>query len=1312
MFAPPLVLFVLAFASPGPSGALPAPEVIFQDGHGQTGMLAFTADGRYLASAGDDPSVRLWDVSSGLLVRKFSEHADSVNGIAFSPDDQRLATAGADRHVRVFEVSTGRKLIEIRSTDTLNVVAFSPDGRLLASGGYDNCVTLHDAADGGFVAKLEHNGPITDLLFAEDGRLIAAFIYKYREKKTDIHIWEIANRKKIRTATLDGRATAAFTSNSSRLAISTDLDQTRTLDIASGVLSLEKGRELAPNQRERPGAGAVTRDGRLRARTVDSTFEIVDVARGAVLRRFPEGRPRVDMIQASARGPRIVAAPGPLRIWDLASGTAPSPLPPEYLFPQRAWCADESLLAGVYGADLLIVDSQGRTIHRFPQLVKSTYAIAFDESCKKLVFSSDAGLQIIDVEQGKIQRTFPVREPLGAIRVSPDGRFIGGTAASGQVVLQDAASGREIERYLPFSSAFAFRPDGKAIAVATVDALSIRSLDGSSSSMTTTLRSSGVGLLAIKALDFSPSGKLLASIDRDGGTAMIYDVATKKPWPNGPTGGGYSAIEFGFDERHLYLGHLDGTIRIFDLTLRREVAALASVGREDHAIVIPSGEYLVSPGAYRAFAFRLGGRVVPFDQFDLAFNRPDRVLQHLGYASPASIASYEKRFEKRLERMGIQGKQLTSALELPELSILSGPLPLTTREKKIRLRVMAKSASLPITRLQIYVNGVPELGRRGLDVARQKAKQLETEVQVELSTGRNVIQVSAVNAAGTESLRETLTTSYVGPSKAPKLYVVAIGVSDYQDNAYDLTYAAKDAGDLVQLLEQQKSNFSEIEVELLLDKNATRAKIVGAKKMLASSGVDDQVIMFLAGHGLVDDKLEYYFATADMSFDKPAARGVPFRDLDELLDGIPARKKILFMDTCQSGELDPDEKPPELAASVPGAQIKRRAVGKRGLKKVKAAAGAQQPAVENGEPRSLLSSFFADLRRGSGAIVIASAGGAEFALESSTWKNGVFTYALLEGMKSDRGDKNYDGLLSASELRDHVTSEVRRLTSGEQTPAARQDNLEFDFDIFSRASSKALVDAIKRGHQSAVDELLKDGANPNLKNGSTSPLEQAAQLDDLAMMQTLIDAGADANDPAALSMAAFMGKLGHVRLLVSNGARVDARVLHSTAGSYYPAAEVIRFLVANGASPTEKNYDGHDAAWFAVGGLQTPAENLRAVVESGAKLTGVDETGKNLVAVAAAGGRSDLIGYLVEKGVSVDQPDSAGNTPLLLVASVLRRPDSDGPTHPDPVGCVKVLAQKGANLNAKNKNGQTALAIALSASNHEVVQALRALGAR
>jgi hypothetical protein len=203
---------------------------------------------------------------------------------------------------------------------------------------------------------------------------------------------------------------------------------------------------------------------------------------------------------------------------------------------------------------------------------------------------------------------------------------------------------------------------------------------------------------------------------------------------------------------------------------------------------------------------------------------------------------------------------------------------------------------------------------------------------------------------------------------------------------------------------------------------------------------DDQVVVFLAGHGLVDEKNEYYFGTVDVSFTDPAARGLPYDAIEGLLDGIPARKKLLLMDTCHSGEIDKESMTPIAASSADG-QLIARVPGTRGLRR----AGDKQ--VTSDALSGVLGSLFTDLRRGSGAMVISSASGQQLAIEGGTYKNGVFTYALLQGLASRQADLDGDGQVKVGELRDYVIQKVTQLTKGQQTPTSRRENLEFDFTV-------------------------------------------------------------------------------------------------------------------------------------------------------------------------------------------------------------------------------------------------------------------------
>jgi len=178
----------------------------------------------------------------------------------------------------------------------------------------------------------------------------------------------------------------------------------------------------------------------------------------------------------------------------------------------------------------------------------------------------------------------------------------------------------------------------------------------------------------------------------------------------------------------------------------------------------------------------------------------------------------------------------------------------------------------------------------------------------------------------------------------------------------------------------------------------------------------------------------------DMEFANPKNGGLKYDELENLIDGIPARNKLMFIDACHSGEVDKDESVLVAAANEPVSEVKSRGFIKRVENK--------NTGIGLKNSFELMKELFADLRRNNGAVVISSASGKEYAFESSEWQNGVFTYSLLEGLKSGNADLDKNKSVSVSELRDYVSKRVQDLTNGKQNPTSRTENLVNDFRVW------------------------------------------------------------------------------------------------------------------------------------------------------------------------------------------------------------------------------------------------------------------------
>ncbi|MBP2833814.1 caspase family protein [Aquimarina sp. U1-2] len=428
--------------------------------------------------------------------------------------------------------------------------------------------------------------------------------------------------------------------------------------------------------------------------------------------------------------------------------------------------------------------------------------------------------------------------------------------------------------------------------------------------------------------------------------------------------------------------------------------------QKEYAFITDKNYYKTSKNISKFLHFVEGENTYPFEQFDLKYNRPDIVLNELGMSDSLLISSYKNAYYKRLEKMNFQENMLLDKWHVPEIEIVNSKdifkeFGRITNSPNIKLELKANDSISLLNRLNIWVNDVPINGINGISLQSDKTNRLIKMIDLELSEGSNKIQASVINQNGAESNKETINIKYQPvKSKKPNLYIVGIGVSEYV-NFNNLKNVDNDIRGLVSLYKSEKSDyFNKIYVDTIINSNARKEQLPRLKKFLQQSDVNDVVIVYYSGHGnFSKDKKNYYLFTHDIDAKNISDKGILYDSMEDLIDNIPARKKLLLINACKSGEYDEDLKTLEITNAL-----------------------------------------FSDLRRKSGAMIISSSSSDQFSFTGSEkYKDfSAFGYSLINLLKQNK-------TLTVNDLQSKLSKDVSLLTRNKQKPSFRGINLEMDF---------------------------------------------------------------------------------------------------------------------------------------------------------------------------------------------------------------------------------------------------------------------------
>jgi WD40 repeat protein len=624
------------------------PDLVVQGAHtDEVRSLAFSHDGKTLASGSYFGSVKLWDVRSRRELRTLKHNeggvvltaavgnqrdmpgdvgkADSIRTMAFSPDDRILATAKLK--IKLWNVAGGKEITTLPGhTISITSLAFSPDGRTLASGSNGD-VKLWDVASGRELKTFDVGGFVNCLAFSTDGKRLAGGT-EYHEMR----LWDVPTLREVRSWTVAGSVNALrFLPDKRTLASSARYiefwgaeDGRHRRSLSDDVSSNEHSVAFSPDgqilvtanygstitlwdtvhgQRLRTLTGntdnvdsvSFTPDGKILASgSKDAALKLWDVATGHELTTLGVSAGEISSLAFSPDGDTLAVASSlpDVKLWDLAKGSVRSLSGHASAVLSVAFSPDGRLLAsGGEDRTVKLWDVASwrelRTLSGHSDFVD---ALAFSPDGHTLASGSlDGTIKLWDPLAGTLLRTVEMDEtgPIQAVAFSPDGSEL---AASGHFIkLVDAATGSRIQYWFSgedLNASVVFSRDGKTLATTGGGGISLIDKDSRDSQQSITGHATNVSSVSL-----NPDGTQLASASRDG-MIKLWNMVEKRELTSIQThGGSLKALAYRPDGHLIASGGDNGITELWDADSGKEIVDLFAMGRESWVVIDPDGRF-------------------------------------------------------------------------------------------------------------------------------------------------------------------------------------------------------------------------------------------------------------------------------------------------------------------------------------------------------------------------------------------------------------------------------------------------------------------------------------------------------------------------------------------------------------------------------------------------------------------------------------------------------------------------------------------------------------------------------------------------
>ena len=519
------------------------PEKVIGAYVGVIWRVAFSPDGKYVASAGEDKTVLIHDTETRKLVKPLKDGTQGFTSVAFSPNGRYIAASTGTRYefvlenppgeVKIWETSSWRPVPTLKKhTRSVNSIAFSRDSRWLASASSDRTVKIWDMETGVEISTLlGHTRFVIGVAFTHDGHLVSA------SEDCTLRVWDTATRESL--LILQGHQSmvncVACSPDGKHIASASDDKSVKVWDTERSPLSRVLGGAgrkwftnvaFSPDGQQLAAANAdrsITTWDRPQYQEQTPIREHSDPVWGVALSR--------DGLIASACGNvNLAVQSSEVKVWNSKTRALVQPLTlPVNVVWSVAFSPDGSLMAAGGGdlqtAPVVLKVWNTKTWelrHDLRGHTKGVSCVAFSPDGKSLASAANDGtVKVWDLNSGNCIRTFDEQESVMAVAFSPDGKCIAG-CGSQAITIWSLATGEVLQKlrgHLGQVRKIAYHPNGNRLASAGDDT-TVRIWDVHTEHELLTLRGHREVVCDVA---FSPEGRELVSASRDG-TVRVWDA--------------------------------------------------------------------------------------------------------------------------------------------------------------------------------------------------------------------------------------------------------------------------------------------------------------------------------------------------------------------------------------------------------------------------------------------------------------------------------------------------------------------------------------------------------------------------------------------------------------------------------------------------------------------------------------------------------------------------------------------------------------------------------------------------------------------